>query len=99
LAVAAQKQLAEENIGVNVVSMPCQELFEAQPVEYKRAVLGNLPRIAVEAGTSYGWERYVGDNGTIIGIDSFGASGKGNEVYEHFGITVENIIKSVKKYL
>lgn len=99
LAVTAQKQLAEENIGVNVVSMPCQELFEAQPVEYKRAVLGNLPRIAVEAGTSYGWERYVGDNGTIIGIDSFGASGKGNEVYEHFGITVENIIKSVKKYL
>ncbi len=99
LAIEAQKQLAAENIGVNVVSMPCQELFDAQPLEYKRAVLGNLPRIAVEAGTSYGWERYVGDNGTIIGIDRFGASGKGNEVYKYLGITVENIIASVKKYL
>lgn len=99
LAIEAQKQLAAENIGVNVVSMPCQELFDAQPAEYKRAVLGNLPRIAVEAGTSYGWERYVGDNGTIIGIDRFGASGKGNEVYEYFGITAENIVASVKKYL
>ncbi len=99
LAIEAQKQLAAENIGVNVVSMPCQELFDAQPEEFKHAVLGNLPRIAVEAGTSYGWERYVGDNGTIIGIDRFGASGKGNEVYEYFGITAENIIAGVKKYL
>ena len=98
LAIEAQKQLAKENIGVNVVSMPCQELFAAQPEEYKRAVLGNLPRIAVEAGTSYGWDRYVGENGTIIGIDSFGASGKGDEVYKHFGITVENIVANVKKY-
>jgi transketolase len=98
LAIEAQKQLAEQNIGVNVVSMPCQELFAAQSPEYRRAVLGDLPRIAVEAGTSYGWERYVGDNGTIIAIDSFGTSGKGEEVYKHFGITVENIIASVKKY-
>lgn len=98
LAIEAQKQLAEQNIGVNVVSMPCQELFAAQPLEYRRAVLGDLPRIAVEAGTSFGWERYVGDNGTVIGIDSFGTSGKGEEVYKHFGITVENIVASVKKY-
>lgn len=99
LAIAAQKILAAENIGVNVVSMPCQELFDVQPAEYKRAVLGDLPRIAVEAGSSYGWERYTGFNGIIIGIDSFGASGKGDEVYKHFGITAENIVASVKKYL
>ena len=99
LAIEAQKKLAAENIGVNVVSMPCQELFDAQPAEYKRAVLGDLPRIAIEAGSSYGWERYVGYDGTIIGIDRFGASGKGNEVYEYFGITAENIVASVKKYL
>lgn len=99
LAIEAQKRLAEDNIGINVVSMPCCELFDRQPAEYKRAVLGNLPRIAVEAGSIYGWERYVGENGTIIGLDSFGASGKGNEVYAHFGITVENLISAVKKYL
>ena len=99
LAIEAQKLLANEHIGINVVSMPCQELFDAQPTEYKEAVLGDLPRIAVEAGSSYGWERYVGYDGTIIGIDSFGASGKGDEVYKHFGITAENIVASVKKYL
>ncbi len=98
LAIEAQRELAKQHIGVNVVSMPCQELFDAQPAEYKRAVLGNLPRIAVEAGTSFGWERYVGDTGTVIGIDSFGTSGKGDEVYKHFGLTVENIMKAVKKY-
>ena len=99
LAIAAQKRLESENIGIDVVSMPCRELFEMQSTEYKNAVLGDLPRIAVEAGTSFGWERYVGDSGTVIGIDGFGASGKGDEVYAHFGITVENIIENVKKYL
>ena len=99
LAMEAQKRLAADNIGVNVVSMPCCELFEGQAAEYKRAVLGNLPRIAIEAASSYGWERYVGDNGTVIALDSFGASGKGDEVYAHFGITVENVVEAVKKYL
>lgn len=99
LAVEAQKRLAEENIFVNVVSMPCCELFDKQTVEYKNSVLGQAPRIAVEAASIYGWERYVGDNGTIIGLNDFGTSAPANEVYEHFGITVENIIKSVKKYL
>ena len=99
LAVEAQKKLAQENIGINVVSMPCQELFDAQPEEYKHKVLGNKPRIAVEAASRYGWERYVGENGTIIGLDGFGASGKGDDVYAHFGITVDNIIAAVKKYI
>lgn len=99
LAIEAQKRLAADNIGINVVSMPCCELFDSQPEEYKRAVLGNWPRIAVEAAATYGWERYVGDKGTVIGLHQFGASGKGDEVYAHFGITVENIVNTVKKYL
>ncbi|MBQ9271392.1 MAG: transketolase [Alphaproteobacteria bacterium] len=99
LAIEAQQKLAQENIEVNVVSMPCQELFDAQPTEYKHTVLGDKPRIAIEAGSRYGWERYVGLDGTIIGLDSFGASGKGEEIYAHFGITVDNIINTVKKYI
>ena len=99
LAVAAQKQLANEGIGVNVVSMPCTELFDAQSSEYKKSVLGTAPRIAVEAAATYGWERYVGLDGAIIGMNSFGASGKGDEVYAHFGITAENIVAATKKLL
>lgn len=98
LAIEAQKELAKENIEVNVVSMPCQELFDAQPAEYRQQVLGNLPRIAVEAAARYGWEKYVGDRGIIIGLDSFGASGKAEEVYAHFGIEVYQIISAVKKF-
>jgi transketolase len=99
MAVEAQNRLAEENIFVNVVSMPCCELFDKQTAEYKSSVLGQAPRIAVEAASVYGWERYIGDNGTIIGLNDFGTSAPANEVYEYFGITVENIIKSVKKYI
>lgn len=99
LAVEAQKRLAEENIFVNVVSMPCCELFDRQTIEYKNAVLGNAPRIAVEAAAAYGWERYIGANGTIIALNDFGTSAPANEVYEYFGITAENIVNAVKKYL
>ena len=99
LAIEAQRRLKAENIAVNVVSMPCCELFDKQSSEYKNAVLGSAPRIAVEAASVYGWERYVGDNGTIIGLNDFGTSAPAEEVYEHFGITVENVVKAVKKYL
>ena len=99
LAVEAQKKLAEENIAVNVVSMPCCELFDIQSPEYKNTVLGNQPRIAVEAASDYGWRKYVGDNGEIIALTDFGASGPSSQVYEYFGITVEHIISAVKKYL
>lgn len=99
MAVAAQKQLKNLGIEVNVVSMPCQELFNKQSAEYKQSVLGNTPRIAIEAGSTFGWERYVGDNGAILGIDSFGASGKGDEVYEHFDLTIDKVVETVKKFL
>lgn len=99
LAIEAQKQLEHENIAVNVVSMPCCELFDRQSTEYKNSVLGNAPRIAVEAASIYGWERYVGVNGTIIGLNDFGLSAPAGEVYEHFGLTIGNIVSAVKKYL
>ena len=99
LAVDAQKQLRNLGIEVNVVSMPCCELFDRQPEEYRRAVLGSVPRIAIEAGSTFGWHKYVGDNGAVLGIDSFGASGKGDEVYAHFGLTVENVVKTVQKFI
>lgn len=96
LAIEAQKTLKEEGIEVAVVSMPCAELFDAQNKEYKASVLGNAPRVSVEAASPYGWERYVGENGKIIGIDSFGASGPAGELYKHFGITKDAVVNAVK---
>ncbi len=96
LAVEAQQKLREEGIEVAVVSMPCCELFDAQSQEYKVKVLGQAPRVAVEAAAKYGWERYVGIEGKIIGMDGFGASGPAGELYQHFGITVDAVIKAVK---
>lgn len=99
LAVAAQKQLAAENIAVNVVSMPCTELFDQQPDAYKESVLGAAPRIAVEAASAYGWERYIGSQGAVVGLDGFGISGKAEDVYDHFGLTVDGLVKIVKNLI
>lgn len=96
LAVDAQQKLKEEGIEVAVVSMPCTELFDAQSKEYKEKVLGKAPRVAIEAAAKYGWERYVGIDGKIIGMDGFGASGPAGELYKHFGITVDALIAAVK---
>ena len=99
LAIEAQSQLKSEGINVAVVSMPCMELFDAQPISYQEEVLGTAPRIAIEAASKFGWEKYVGLNGDIIGMDGFGASGPGNELYKYFGITKEEVIDSVKDCL
>lgn len=99
LAVAAQKKLAEEGIAAAVVSMPCCELFDRQDIKYQEEVLGNCPRIAVEAGSKFGWEKYVGLNGDIIGMDGFGASGPAEELYKFFGITEEEVVDAVKNSL
>ena len=96
LAVEAQKQLREEGIEAAVVSMPCTELFDEQSPAYQEQVLGAAPRIAVEAASKFGWEKYVGLNGDIIGMDGFGASAPAAELYKYFGITVEEIVDSVK---
>ncbi|MGX4583493.1 transketolase [Paenibacillus chitinolyticus] len=99
--VAAQKLLAEEGIQVRVVSMPSWELFEKQSQEYKDSVL--LPnvkkRLGVEMAYPLGWERYVGDEGSILGISTFGASAPGDLLIKEFGFTAENVAKRVKELL
>ncbi len=101
LALTAADQLASEGIGVQVVSMPCRELFDQQDATYREQVLPSSikARVAVEAGRSLGWERYVGCTGTIIGVDRFGASAPFQRVYAEFGLTVERIVAAVKDQL
>lgn len=96
MAMEAKEKLAEAGIDVAVVSMPCCELFDAQPLDYQEQVLGSAPRVAVEAAAKFGWEKYVGLDGDIIGMDGFGASGPAGELYKYFGITVDEVVDSVK---
>lgn len=98
LAVEAQTMLRAEGIETAVVSMPCTELFDRQDEKYRRRVLGRAPRIVVEAAAKFGWEKYLGGKGEIIGMDGFGASGPAGELYRHFGITAEAVAAAVKKY-
>ena len=100
IAVAAQKLLEAKNIATNVVSMPCLELFAAQPQEYKDSVLGkDTIKVAVEAALSFGWERYIGPDGIFIGMKGFGASAPAPELYKQFGITAEHIVEAVENKL
>lgn len=100
IAVEAQKLLAEKGVDAAVVSMPCWELFDAQPVAYKREVLGEgVLRVGVEAASSFGWERYLGMDGIFIGMPGFGASAPAEVLYEQFGITPANIVKQVMQRL
>lgn len=91
IAMSARDILADRGVRAAVVSMPCQELFDAQSPEYRRSVLGAVPRVAVEAAAALGWERYVGVDGDIIAMRSFGASAPAGELYRHFGITAEAV--------
>jgi transketolase len=93
LVVAAARQLLERNVHARVVSIPSWELFDAQPVEYRDAVLSPSisARLAVEAGASQGWHRYVGDHGVVLGVDRFGASAPGDVLLREFGFTVDNV--------
>ena len=93
LALDAQSRLAEMGLYARVVSMPCWELFAAQPRSYKERVLPPdvKARVAIEAGSTLGWERWVGDGGRTVGIDRFGASGPSNRLFEEFGFTTETI--------
>lgn len=101
LAVEAQQKLAAEGIEVRVVSMPSWELFEKQPQEYKDSVI--LPevkaRLAVEMAHPFGWERYAGDRGDILGIREYGASAPGPKVVAEYGFTPENVVARVKALL
>ncbi|MDF2633875.1 MAG: transketolase [Pelosinus sp.] len=101
LALQAQIQLASEKIFVSVISFPSWNLFEAQSQEYKETVLpANVKiRLAIEMGSSLGWERYVGDQGCVLGIDQFGASAPEKIVLREYGFTVENVVEKIKLLL
>ncbi|WAA13505.1 transketolase [Fervidibacillus halotolerans] len=101
LAVEAQKILAEDGIDVAVISMPSWDRFGKQSEEYKQSVLPKQvkKRLALEMGASLGWERYIGDEGEVLAIDRFGASGKGELIMQEYGFTVENVVKQVKHLL
>ncbi|GIN63821.1 transketolase [Robertmurraya siralis] len=101
LSIKAQARLAEEGIYVNVVSMPSWDLFDKQSQQYQESVLpGNLQkRLAVEMGSKLGWREYVGSEGAVMSIDTFGASAPGDQVIEKYGFTVENIVNNFKALL
>lgn len=101
LAVNAKAELEKENISVRVVAVPSWELFNFQSQEYKECVLPSsvTKRVAIEMGISLGWERYVGAEGTILSIETFGASGTGAEVMDWFGFTTENVVRITKDLL
>ncbi|RNF40552.1 transketolase [Planococcus salinus] len=101
LAVEAQKQLKEQGIAVSVVSMPSWDRFEQQDKEYKQSVIPKnvKKRLAIEVGTSFGWERYTGDEGDVLGIDRFGASAPGDRIMKELGFTPENVADRVKKLI
>ncbi|MFC2946892.1 transketolase [Virgibacillus sediminis] len=101
LAVRAQQELKEKGIDVNVVSMPSWDRFQSQDEAYRNEVLPPAvkSRVAIEMGSPFGWERYVGDEGKVLGIDRFGASANGEKVMEEYGFTVENVIKYVESVI
>ncbi|MGP4107076.1 transketolase [Virgibacillus sp. L01] len=101
LAVKAKDALKQKGIDVNVVSMPSWDRFNAQSEAYKNDVLppNVKKRLAVEMASPFGWERYVGDQGSVLGIEGFGASAKGDKVIEEYGFTVENVVNHVESLL
>jgi transketolase len=101
LAVGAADELSSNGINVTIVSMPNPGLFMQQNQAYREAVLppGIKARVAVEAGVSACWSAFVGDCGRVIGVDRFGASAPGKELFEHYGLTVENVSQAVRDSL
>ena len=95
LAVAAREELERRGVAARVVSMPSRELFEAQPVSYRDEILPKEVRfrLAIEAGVTAGWDRYVGFEGIVIGLDRFGASAPFQKAMHHLGISVEELVR------
>jgi len=94
IAMSARDLLTAKGVAAAVVSLPCWQLFDAQDAAYRARVLGTAPRIGVEAASPFGWERYVGEAGTVIGMRSFGASAPAEDLYRHFGITAEKVAEA-----
>jgi transketolase len=100
IALAARAKLQADGVGATVVSLPSWELFEAQPADYRHAVLGDGgTRIAIEAASGFGWDRYLGANGAMIGMTGFGASAPAEDLYKHFGITAEAVVEAARRRL
>lgn len=101
LAASAKAKLEEDQVSVRIVAMPSWELFDRQSNEYKESVLPSsiTKRVSLEMGVSLGWERYVGQEGKVLSIETFGASGTGAEVMNLFGFTTENVVQITKNVL
>ena len=101
LSIEAKEALAKEGVDVRVVSMPCMDIFEKQPLEYKEKVLPKAirARVAVEALSEFGWGKYVGLDGKTVCLDRFGASAPAEVLFKEFGFTVENVVMAVKEVI
>jgi transketolase len=99
VASAAREALGRDGIRAAVISMPCWELFEKAPKEYRDVVLGSGPRIAVEAAVRFGWDRWLGPRGAFIGMEGYGASAPVEALFPHFGITPEKVAEAARSLL
>ncbi len=101
LAMAAKEQLEKDGVPTRVVSMPCMELFHAQDAAYRESVLPKAAkaRVSVEAGVTFGWERFIGDHGVAVGVDKFGASAPDAILFEQYGLTTAHVVAAAKKSL
>lgn len=104
IALDAAAELEQRGVGADVVSMPCTERFDAQPSDYREQILPNVSnreilRVSIEAGTTFGWERYTGLHGLRIGIDRFGVSAPARDAYEFFGLTRDKIVQRVTDFM
>ncbi len=104
IAMGAAERLEQQGIGADVVSMPCTERFDAQPADYRDDVLPDVSnreilRVSVEAGTTFGWERYTGLHGLRIGIDRFGVSAPATDAYDYFGLTPDKVAERVTDFM
>jgi transketolase len=97
IAVAAADLLAKDGIKAAVVSMPSWELFEKQNEAYRKSILGNAPRVAIEAAARLGWDRWIGEKGAFVGMERFGASAPAPKLYEHFGITPQAVQEAARR--
>ena len=95
-ALAARELLAADGISARVVSMPSMELFRAQPDSYRAKVLGDAPRVAVEAGVVQCWYEWLGDKGRFVGLSDFGASAPAGQLYKHFGVTADAVAEAAR---
>jgi transketolase len=101
LAMAAAEKLAAQGRAVRVVSMPCTEVFDAQPADYRESVLPTTTRarVAIEAAHQDFWYKYVGIDGVVVGMTSFGESAPAGALFEHFGFTVDNVVETADRLL